>query len=277
MQLKLKPKNQRKSYKRRLSSQGKMQSHLPVFTQLQRVIKRLSPTWQACIPLAVIIVLAWSYAAVAQDAKPANTDITQELQSLKVGLDTLWVMIAGFLVFFMNAGFCMLETGLCRQKNAVNVLAKNLIVFALSTLAFWSIGFALMFGDGNPFVGTTGWFLSGADNSPAIGDSYQGVFSALNWTGVPLLAKFFFQLVFAGTAATIVSGAVAERIKFVDFLIFSLLLVGIAYPITGHWIWGGGWLAKLQPAGFWDFAGCTVVHSVGGWGALMGAAISTLR
>jgi Amt family ammonium transporter len=127
-----------------------------------------------------------------------------------------------------------------------------------------------MFGDGNPFFGTNGFFLSGADNSPATGDAYQGVFSSLSWAGVPLAAKFLFQLVFAGTAATIVSGAVAERIKFVAFLIFSLLLVGISYPITGHWIWGGGWLAKQ---GFWDFAGSTVVHSVGGWAALMGAAI----
>jgi Amt family ammonium transporter len=181
----------------------------------------------------------------------------------------MWVMIAGMLVFFMNAGFCMLETGFCRQKNAVNVLAKNLIVFALSSIAFWVIGFGLMFADGNNFIGTGGFFLSGADNSPATGDAYKGIFGSLNWTGVPLLAKFYFQLVFAGTAATIVSGAVAERIKFVDFLIFSLLLVGIAYPITGHWIWGGGWLSKL---GFYDFAGSTVVHSVGGWAALMGAA-----
>ncbi len=181
----------------------------------------------------------------------------------------MWVMVAGMLVFFMNAGFGMLETGFCRQKNAVNVLAKNLIVFALSTIAFWIIGFGLMFSDGNGFMGTGGFFLSGADNSPAMGDAYKGIFGSLNWTGVPLLAKFFFQLVFAGTAATIVSGAVAERIKFVDFLIFSLLLVGIAYPITGHWIWGGGWLAKF---GFYDFAGCSVVHSVGGWAALMGAA-----
>ena len=179
-------------------------------------------------------------------------------------------MVTGMLVFFMNAGFCMLETGFCRQKNAVNVLAKNLIVFALSTIAFWTIGFGLMFSDGNGFFGTSGlFFLGGADNSPLTGDAYQGVYSALNWTGVPLAAKFFFQLVFAGTAATIVSGAVAERIKFVDFLIFSLLLVGVAYPITGHWIWGGGWLAQL---GFFDFAGSTVVHSVGGWAALMGAA-----
>jgi len=216
--------------------------------------------------LTSLILLGWSYAGVAQDAAPT----TEEMMSdLKVGLDTMWVVIAAFLVFFMNAGFCMLETGFCRYKNAVNVLAKNLIVFALSTIAFWVIGFGLMFGDGTPFFGLNGWFLSGADNSPATADTYQGVFSALSWAGVPLAGKFFFQLVFAGTAATIVSGAVAERIKFIDFLIFSLLLVGISYPITGHWIWGGGWLAD---AGFWDFAGSTVVHSVGGWAALMGAA-----
>lgn len=235
------------------------------FQQLQVAVKRLSPSWQACIPLASIIFFAWTVAAAAQ--APATVPSTADL---KVGLDTVWVMIAGMLVFFMNAGFCMLETGLCRQKNAVNVLAKNLIVFALSTIAFWAIGFGLMFSDGNGFIGSSGgWFLSGLDNSPATGNAYKGIFSSLNWTGVPLLAKFFFQLVFAGTAATIVSGAVAERIKFIDFLIFSLLLVGIAYPIAGHWIWGGGWLAKL---GFFDFAGSTVVHSVGGWAALMGTA-----
>jgi Amt family ammonium transporter len=227
-------------------------------------IKGLSPSWQACLPLACLIVLGWGYVAVAQtpDAGPTTAE-------LQVALDTLWVAIAAFLVFFMNAGFGMLETGFCRQKNAVNVLSKNLIVFALASIAFWAIGFGIMFGDGNDFLGTSGFFLGGADNSPAIDDAYQGVFSSLNWAGVPLAAKFLFQLAFAGTAATIVSGAVAERIKFVDFLIFSLLLVGIAYPITGHWIWGGGWLSEY---GFWDFAGSTVVHSVGGWAALMGAA-----
>ena len=230
--------------------------------------KRLSPSAQACIPLAIIIVFVWGLGAHAQDA-PKLEDVAAATQSLRVGLDTMWVCVAGCLVFFMNAGFGMLETGFCRQKNAVNVLAKNLIVFALSTIAFWAIGFAFMFGDGNAFIGTSGFFLSGADNSPLTGDAYQGVFSSLSWAGIPLAAKFFFQLVFAGTAATIVSGAVAERIKFVDFLIFSLLLVGIAYPITGHWIWGGGWLAKM---GFWDFAGSNVVHAAGGWAALMGAA-----
>jgi ammonium transporter, Amt family len=237
------------------------------FQRLASAIGQLSGTWQACIPLGIIILLFWNYAAIAQDAPPSTEE---QLASLKVALDTVWVMVAGMLVFFMNAGFCMLETGFCRQKNAVNVLTKNLIVFAISTIAFWAIGFGLMFSNGGGFVGTSGgFFLSGADNSPAVGDAYEGIFKSLNWTGVPLMAKFFFQLVFAGTAATIVSGAVAERIKFVDFLIFSILLVGIAYPITGHWIWGGGWLAGR---GFYDFAGSTVIHSVGGWAALMGAA-----
>jgi Amt family ammonium transporter len=132
-----------------------------------------------------------------------------------------------------------------------------------------------MFGQGSPFVGTEGLFaLTGADNSPAMGDAYQGVYPSINWTGVPLYAKFFFQLVFAGTAATIVSGVVAERIKFVSFLIFSFLLVGFIYPVTGHWIWGGGWLAGM---GMWDFAGSTVVHSVGGWCGLTGAIILGAR
>lgn len=235
------------------------------FNDFPNSIKRLSPSWQACLPLAVVLVLATAATATAQDVP-----VEEQVAELKVALDSVWVVIAAILVIFMNAGFGMLETGFCRQKNAVNVLSKNLIVFALSTLAFYVLGFGLMFGDGTPFVGTSGVFLlSGVDNSPATGDAYEGVYSSLNWTGVPLSIKFLFQVAFAGTAATIVSGAVAERVKFVDFLIFSLLLVGVAYPITGHWIWGGGWLYGL---GFWDFAGSTVVHSVGGWAALMGAA-----
>jgi len=254
-------------------SARRKQRSAPVQTNQWRSLdwysRKLSPSAQACIPLALIIVLVWGYEAFAQGA-PTLADVVKTTETLKVGLDTMWVLVAGMLVFFMNAGFCMLETGFCRQKNAVNVLSKNLIVFALSTVAFWAIGFGLMFSISNGFIGSSGFFLAGADNSPATGDAYQGIFSALSWTGVPLLAKFFFQLVFAGTAATIVSGAVAERIKFLSFLIFSVLLVGIAYPITGHWIWGGGWLATL---GFWDFAGSTVVHAVGGWAALMGAAI----
>jgi len=184
-------------------------------------------------------VFSWGSAAIAQEA--LSTEIPF---GVEVVLDTIWVVITGCLVFFMNAGFCMLETGFCRSKNAVNLLAKNLIVFGLSTLAFWVVGFGLMFGDGNPLFGLSGFLLQGADNSPATGDSYEGTYAALSWAGVPLEAKFFFQLAFAGTAATIVSGAVAERIKFLAFFLFSLLLVGFSYPITGHWIWGGGFLAS---------------------------------
>jgi len=189
----------------------------------------------------------------------------------KVVLDTIWVILAAMLVFFMNLGFATVEAGLARQKNSVNILSKNFIVFAVSSLGFLVLGWGLMFGDGNGFIGLKGLFMaSGADNSPATGDAYQGVYSAISWAGVPFWAKFFFQLVFCGTAATIVSGAVAERIKYISFIVFSLLLTLFVYPIVGHWIWGGGFLAKL---GMLDFAGGSVVHSVGGWAALSGVMI----
>jgi Amt family ammonium transporter len=205
--------------------------------------------------------------------------LTAASSDLRIGIDTVWVLVAAMLVFFMNAGFALVESGLCRAKNTTNILAKNFIVFAASTISFWVIGWGLMFGDGNAFMGLSGlFFVSGADNSPALGEAYaamnpfssavyEGVYSSINWTPVPLWAKFFFQLVFAGTAATIVSGAVAERIKFNSFLVFSFLLVAFMYPITGHWIWGGGFLGSSN---FRDFAGSTVVHSVGGWAALAG-------
>jgi Amt family ammonium transporter len=214
----------------------------------------------------LLVMLALASPVAAQEVQADAT------AALKVAADTIWVLVTAFLVFWMNAGFACLEAGLCRAKNAVNILAKNFIVFAVSSLAFWIVGFGLMFGDGTPLVGLTGWMLAGADNSPATSDAYQGVYSALNWTGVPLAAKFFFQLVFAGTAATIVSGVVAERIKFLTFIVFSFVLVAIIYPIGGHWAWGGGWLASLDTA-FVDFAGSTVVHSVGGWAALAGVIV----
>lgn len=208
-------------------------------------------------------------AAAPDPSAPVTQKTLDDLKSsLSVGMDTVWVLFTAFLVFIMNLGFGMLESGLCRAKNTVNILAKNFIVFAIASVSFWIIGWGLMFGDGNAFMGLQGlFFAGGADNSPAIGDAYKGVYAAINWTGIPLWAKFFFQLVFAGTAATIVSGAVAERIKFHSFILFSFILVGIIYPITGHWIWGGGFLASL---GMFDFAGSTVVHSVGGWSALAG-------
>jgi len=186
----------------------------------------------------------------------------------KLVLDTIWVLLAAMLVFFMNLGFALVESGFARSKNTVNILSKNFVVFAVASLGFLLVGWGLMFGDGNPFIGLKGIFMaSGADNSPNVGDAYQGVYGSIAWAGVPFWAKFFFQLVFCGTAATIVSGAVAERIKYLSFILFSFILTLFIYPVVGHWIWGGGFLASL---GFWDFAGSTVVHSVGGWAALAG-------
>ncbi len=209
--------------------------------------------------LAAVVLGAGMMPSVAQ---------AQDVGSLKIAADTVWTLVTAMLVFWMNAGFALVESGFCQEKNCVNILAKNFVVFAISSIAYWVLGYGLMYGNGSGFMGGEGlWFLGGTDNSPATGDAYQGAYKALSWTGVPLMTKFFFQLVFAGTAATIVSGAVAERIKFLSFIVFSFIIVGIMYPITGHWIWGGGWLAGK---GFFDFAGSTVVHSVGGWAALAG-------
>jgi Amt family ammonium transporter len=178
----------------------------------------------------------------------------------QVLLDTMWTLITAFLVFLMQAGFAMVEAGFTRQKNSANIVMKNLMDFGISSLAYWAIGFALMFGVGNALFGTSGWFLGGG----------EGTFDSLSWATPPLTAKWLFQVVFAGTTATIVSGAMAERTKFPAYLIYSALISGIIYPVSGHWIWGGGWLASRE---FLDFAGSTVVHSVGGWAALMGALI----
>jgi Amt family ammonium transporter len=201
---------------------------------------------------------------------PTSGDPVADLRTeVKVWADTTWVLITAMLVFFMNLGFACVESGMCRAKNCVNILSKNFIVFAVTTLFFWALGFGIMFGNSdNEFFGKDGvWLLEGSDNSPATMDAYKGDYGALNWTGVPLMAKFFFQLVFAGTAATIVSGAVAERIKYISFIVFSAMMAIFIYPVVGHWIWGGGFLAD---AGFLDFAGSTQVHSIGGWAALVG-------
>jgi Amt family ammonium transporter len=187
---------------------------------------------------------------------------------LKIGADTAWTILTAFLVFFMNAGFGLLEAGLCRKKNATMILSKNFVVFAISTIGFYAVGFGLMFSDGGLFGTAGGWLLGGADNSPATGAAYTGIFHALSWTGIPLDAKFLFELVFCGTSATIVSGSVNERMKYSVFLVFSAILTAVMYPIAGHWVWGGGFLAR---AGMRDFSGSTVVHSFGGWAALAGA------
>ena len=175
-------------------------------------------------------------------------------------VDFVWTLVAAFLVFFMQAGFAMVETGFTRAKNAVNIMMKNLMDFSMGSIAYWAVGFGIMFG-----VSATGWFgTDGFFFSDFIKDKDPWVF-----------AFWMFQVVFAATAATIVSGAMAERTKFVSYLIYSAVVSAVIYPVFGSWAWGslfhgGGWLEKL---GFIDFAGSTVVHSIGGWAALAGAVV----
>lgn len=171
-------------------------------------------------------------------------------------LNTVWVLITAVLVFFMQTGFALVETGFTRTKNTTNILFKNLIDFCIGSIVFWIIGYGLMYGNGSGFIGKFEWF-SKIDHGASV--------------GLPNMAFFFFQLVFAATASTIVSGAMAERTKFKAYLIYSLVISAIIYPVSGHWVWGGGWLSAMETP-FHDFAGSTVVHSVGGWIALIGAA-----
>jgi len=168
-------------------------------------------------------------------------------------LDTIWTLLGAALVFFMQAGFAMVETGFTRAKNAGNIIMKNLIDFAIGTVVFWFIGFGLMFGGNSPLVGGLDLFIRGDYSS-----------------SIPTFAFVIFQTVFCATAATIVSGAMAERTKFSSYCLYSLIISAVIYPISGHWIWGGGFLSKL---GFHDFAGSTAVHMVGGIAALIGASI----
>lgn len=180
----------------------------------------------------------------------------EAVPAVNYALDTVWVIFAAVLVFFMQAGFAMVESGFTRSKSAVNIMMKNMMDLSIGTISFWAIGFAIMFGTGNSFIGYSGFFVD-----PSKVDSY----ASLSWSSVPVMAAFIFQAVFAATAATIVSGAVAERIKFGSYMIVSALITIVIYPISGHWGWGGGWLSEL---GFTDFAGSTIVHSVGGFAAL---------
>lgn len=180
-----------------------------------------------------------------------------DLSTLTEGLNTAWTLITGALVFFMQAGFALVEAGFTRSKNTTNILFKNLMDFSIGTLAFWAVGYGLMFGTGNGFIGAL-----------ELGSKVNHGAAA----GIPNNALFFFQLVFAATAATIVSGAMAERTKFKAYVFYSVIISLIIYPISGHWVWGGGWLSSMATP-FHDFAGSTVVHSVGGWIALTGAAV----
>ena len=172
-------------------------------------------------------------------------------------VNTIWVLVGAALVFFMQAGFSMCEAGFTRAKNTGNILMKNLMDFCIGTPCFWLIGFGIMFGSGSALFG---WI------DPLIMKDYSHILPA----GVPLWAYAIFQTVFCATSATIVSGAMAERTKFSAYCIYSAAISLFIYPVSGHWIWGGGWLSKL---GFHDFAGSTAVHMVGGICALIGAAI----
>ena len=204
--------------------------------------------------LALVLVPAIAYALDGRvDGQPVPEAV--------VTVDTLWTVIAGILVFIMQAGFAMVEGGFTRAKNAANIMMKNVGDFSMAALGFWILGFGIMFGNGNTFLGTTG-FLVSADT----GSLYQ----SLGHTSVPTLAAWFFHLMFCATAATIVAGAMAERTRFLSYLVISFVISLIFYPMVGHWIWGGGWLAEL---GMLDFAGSTVVHSTGAWFGLAGVIV----
>ncbi len=178
------------------------------------------------------------------------------ITDLASAVDTGWMLIGAALVFFMQAGFAMVETGFTRAKNAGNIIMKNLMDFCLGTPLFWLIGFGLMFGAGGKFIGTIDLFADGV-----VGEGY-------NW------GTLIFQTVFCATAATIVSGAMAERTKFSAYCVYSAIISAVIYPVSGHWIWGGGWLSEL---GFHDFAGSAAVHLVGGVAAFVGAKILGAR
>ncbi|WP_413442867.1 ammonium transporter [Synechococcus sp. MIT S1220] len=216
--------------------------------------------WAACIPLALFGLGVFTLSAKAADLPDLNAAFLA---------NNLWLLIATILVIFMNAGFAMVEAGMCRQKNAVNILAKNLFVFALAVTAYWFVGFSLMYGDaiipGLLYYGKGG----------ALGFFFDPAVTAEMIEGASLVptVDFLFQAAFAGTAATIVSGLVAERIKFGEFVLFALVLTAVIYPIAGSWEWNGGWLNSVGSKEFIDFAGSSIVHSVGAWAGLVGAVL----
>ena len=206
-------------------------------------------------------VLALTAAPAFAQEEVAVTMAEESLtaDAVQVVLDNIWVLIAAILVIFMQAGFALVEAGLTRAKSVANIMMKNLMDFAVGVLVFAAVGFAFAFGEGNGFFGTEGWFLNSATFETG-------------WGNLSLPTFFIFQVAFAATAATIVSGAMAERTKFKSYFIYSALITAIVYPIIVHWVWGGGWLSTLSTP-FHDFAGSGVVHATGGVAALVGAAI----
>jgi Amt family ammonium transporter len=217
--------------------------------------------WLACAPLALLGLGIFTLSAKAE-----------ELPELSAAFlaNNLWLLVATILVIFMNAGFAMVEAGMCRQKNAVNILAKNLFVFALAVTAYWFIGYQVMY--------SSDWIIPGVFKFGGVFFDPTVTAETISDAGLVPTVDFLFQAAFAGTAATIVSGLVAERIKFGEFVIFALVLTAFIYPVAGSWQWnfpddagvGGGWLARL---GFIDFAGSSIVHSVGAWAGLVGATL----
>lgn len=228
--------------------------------------------------IAMLMICLCQAITLGQDAQPeaaaATISAAEEVAEAAVSIElftvnNVWMMVATFLVFIMHLGFATLEAGMTRAKNTVNILAKNVAIIAIGLLTYWFIGFNLMY-PGEWIIpnvlGKFSFLLSAGNDASSITSEYN--------VGYTYWTDFLFQGMFAATAATIISGAVAERVKLNSFLIFSVIYVAIIYPIAGSWKWGGGF---LQTAGFHDFAGSTLVHSVGGWGALMGAIILGAR
>ncbi|WP_411870478.1 ammonium transporter [Vulcanococcus limneticus] len=243
----------RRSGPRRLQDASLLEAPPLLLGRLRGLSSQSNLTWLACVPIALAGLGVFNLSAHAAELP----ELTPAFLA-----NNMFLLICAALVIFMNAGFAMVEAGMCRQKNAVNILAKNLIVFALAVTAYWFIGYKIMY---NADWVIPGWFKFG-------GLFFDPTVTPEMVTEGKLVPSvdFLFQAAFAGTAATIVSGLVAERIKFGEFVIFSLVLVGVLYPISGSWQWnvGEGWLNKL---GFIDFAGSTVVHSFGAWAGLIGA------
>ena len=206
-------------------------------------------------------VAATALLAIASPAFAQDAGVSAETQYI---LNTFSFLFSGALVMWMAAGFAMLESGLVRTKNVSTILFKNIALFAVAGIMYYLIGYNLMYMDVSGWIGSLS--LWSADDAAALGGDFSGGYSATS--------DWFFQMVFVATAASIVSGTVAERIKLWPFMIFVVVLTGVLYPITGAWTWGGGWLSEM---GFADFAGSTIVHSVGGWAALTGAIILGAR
>ena len=211
----------------------------------------LRPPVSYLFSVRYLFVLAGAILAALVLPSLVLAEETPEIVAITATVDQLWVVVAGALVFFMHAGFTLVETGFTRTKNAANICAKNLMNMSVGLISYWAVGWAFMYGkSAGGIIGTSAFLID-------VGDAQ---FST-NW---------FFQVVFAATAATIVSGAMAERTHFRAYLVYAVVLTGFIYPVVGHWVWGGGWLAEL---GFYDFAGSSVVHTTGGVAALVGAAI----